>query len=87
MEKDSYGSENPITGEWCDFGFHPDDQMCCGDDDWECEVCTWKDYDCSDFTTQEKAQSVYDLCENFGSIRDVHGLDINNDRMACENLK
>lgn len=42
------------------------------------------DYNCDDFTTQEEAQSVYEKCAKNG--KDVHGLDGNNDGVACQSL-
>ena len=50
--------------------------MCNADDDF--------DYNCDDFTTQEEAQSAYEKCAKNGN--DVHGLDGNNDGIACQNL-
>ncbi|XLQ19603.1 MAG: excalibur calcium-binding domain-containing protein [Candidatus Moraniibacteriota bacterium] len=41
-------------------------------------------YNCADFTTQEEAQSVYEKCLENGN--DVHGLDGNNDGVACQSL-
>lgn len=40
-----------------------------------------QDYDCSDFATQEEAQAEYDKDPN-----DPHGLDGDNDGIACESL-
>jgi len=42
------------------------------------------DYNCDDFSTQEEAQSVHDKCSKNGL--DVHGLDGNNDGVACQSL-
>ncbi|MBT3304210.1 hypothetical protein HN592_04395 [Candidatus Woesearchaeota archaeon] len=38
-------------------------------------------YNCNNFTSQEAAQEVFDLCDE-----DVHHLDSNNDGIACESL-
>ena len=50
--------------------------MCNTDDDF--------DYNCDDFTTQEEAQAAYEKCAKNGN--DVHGLDGNNDGIACQGL-
>lgn len=86
--KDDYrGGRNPISGEWCDYGFNTKDQTCCGEDDYSCEMCAWKDFDCSDFKTQEEAQIYYDECKNFYYNKiDIHDLDKNDDGVACETL-
>ena len=42
------------------------------------------DYNCSDFSTQEEAQSVFEKCSKNGL--DVHGLDGDGDGEACESL-
>jgi micrococcal nuclease len=46
--------------------------------------CSSDTYNCSDFSSQEEAQSVFDLCG--GADNDVHGLDVNGDGKACESL-
>jgi hypothetical protein len=82
-----HGSENPITEEWCDYGYHIKDEQCCQDDDYSCEMCTWKDYDCSDFKTQSEALIYYDTCKNFlKNEKDFHNLDRDGDGMVCETL-
>ena len=43
------------------------------------------DYNCSDFETQEEAQSVMDECENKGV--DVHRLDGDGNGVACQSLR
>lgn len=49
-------------------------------------VCTEGDlYNCSDFDTQAEAQACYDHCWALG-YGDVHGLDGDNDGVACESL-
>lgn len=81
------GSQNPLTGEWCDFGYNIKNQQCCQDDDYSCEICTWKNYDCADFKTQPEAQMYYNECkECFINIDDVHNLDGDEDGIACEAL-
>jgi len=81
------GSENPITGEWCDYGFSAQYQSCCDEDDYSCEICSYNHYDCEDFTDQVDAQSIYDECVDFDTAnKDVHDLDRDNDRIACESL-
>ena len=42
------------------------------------------DYNCDDFATQEEAQAVYEKCAKNGL--DIHGLDRNNDGVACQSL-
>lgn len=44
------------------------------------------DYNCSDFTTQSEAQSVYDRCRGLGKNMDVYRLDGDNDGAVCEAL-
>lgn len=46
--------------------------------------CSTNTYNCTDFTTQSEAQSVFDMCGGVGS--DVHKLDSNKDGEACESL-
>ncbi|HHX58835.1 MAG TPA: excalibur calcium-binding domain-containing protein [Candidatus Moranbacteria bacterium] len=41
-----------------------------------------KKYNCSDFTTQEEAQEIFEDCGDY----DVHGLDGDKDGIACEEL-
>lgn len=48
-------------------------------------ICSSDTYNCSDFTTQAAAQQVFDYCFNLG-FGDVHRLDSNNDKVACESL-
>lgn len=48
-------------------------------------ICSYKAYNCSDFSQQSQAQYVYDYC----MVRvgyDVHQLDGDNDGIACESL-
>jgi hypothetical protein len=40
---------------------------------------------CSDFATQPEAQSCFDYCFNLG-FGDIHNLDIDDDKIACESL-
>ena len=42
------------------------------------------DRDCSDFATQREAQRFFE--EEGGPARDPHGLDADNDGIACESL-
>ena len=44
-------------------------------------ICSFDAYNCGDFSTHNEAQSVYESC---GS--DIHGLDRDNDGLACESL-
>jgi hypothetical protein len=44
-------------------------------------TCVQSDCNCSDFTTQKEAQAVLDAFPE-----DPHGLDRNNDGVACESL-
>lgn len=46
--------------------------------------CQANQYDCSDFSTQNEAQACFDFC--MPSSGDVHFLDSNQDRQACESL-
>ena len=50
----------------------------------EC-TCTSNEYNCADFTTHTDAQACYNYCWQQTS-RDVHQLDGDNDRLACESL-
>jgi len=45
--------------------------------------CSSNRYNCADFASKTKAQSCYDYCINQGK-GDVHGLDGDNDGLACE---
>ncbi len=47
--------------------------------------CSSNAYNCSDFSTQAEAQSVYDTCG--GVNNDIHRLDADKDGIACESLK
>lgn len=47
-------------------------------------TCSSNKYNCSDFSTQAQAQSVFDQCG--GVDNDVHKLDNNKDGEACESL-
>lgn len=50
-----------------------------------CSTCSADTYNCSDFDTQAEAQSCFDYCmEQVGY--DVHGLDADNNGVACEAL-
>lgn len=46
--------------------------------------CSADSYNCSDFSTQISAQSVFDACG--GVSRDIHRLDADKDGVACESL-
>lgn len=48
-------------------------------------ICDHDEYNCADFATQPQAQAVFDYCFSRG-FGDVHGLDQNNDGVACESL-
>ena len=45
-------------------------------------ICSTNTYDCDDFTTQAEAQKVLEEC----GYSDIHYLDGDNDKLACENL-
>lgn len=46
-------------------------------------VCNVNKFNCTDFTTHDEAQSVYDKC--MGEVnKDIHYLDADNDGLACE---
>lgn len=47
--------------------------------------CEADEYNCSDFIYQAQAQDVMERCGDGG--KDVHGLDGNNNGIACESLK
>lgn len=50
-----------------------------------CSTCSADTYNCSDFDTQTEAQACFDFCmEQVGS--DIHGLDSDNNGVACEAL-
>lgn len=48
-----------------------------------CE-CRQNAYNCSEFATQSEAQACYDFC--FPDFGDIHFLDNNEDKIACESL-
>ncbi len=48
-------------------------------------MCERESYNCTDFTNQQDAQDVYDGCK-FGENGDPHGLDRDDDGVACEGL-
>ncbi len=48
-------------------------------------TCEENVYNCSDFSTQEEAQEVYETCKT-SEIRDRHGLDRDGNGIACQNL-
>ncbi len=49
-------------------------------------ICSSNIYNCSDFSTQSSAQTVYDYCMSEVGY-DVHGLDgSDNDGLVCESL-
>lgn len=48
-------------------------------------ICSSDFYNCSDFSTQREAQAAYDYCAVRG-FGDVHGLDQDDDGVACESL-
>ena len=83
------GGVNPITGEWCDYGYNLDNNQCCQDDDYSCEIRdrnTDEDIDCKDFSSQKEAQIFFEeSLQKYGS--DYYRLDGNNDGVACESLK
>lgn len=49
-------------------------------------VCSFNMYNCSDFSTHQKAQSTYEHCLSEVGY-DVHDLDRDSDGVACEALK
>ncbi len=53
--------------------------------DTESFICDTDYYNCEDFETQEKAQVIYDYCQEQGA-GDIHGLDNDNDGIVCESL-
>ena len=49
-----------------------------------CE-CSYDKYNCKDFNTHAEAQACYEYCKSLGH-GDVHGLNREDDGVACENL-
>lgn len=47
-------------------------------------ICSYNAYNCSDFSTHNEAQAIYESCG--GVNNDVHGLDRDRDGLACESL-
>jgi len=47
-------------------------------------ICNSDSYNCGDFDTHNEAQAVFEVCGGVGN--DVHGLDGDNDGIACESL-
>jgi beta-lactamase superfamily II metal-dependent hydrolase len=47
--------------------------------------CSYNRYNCGDFSTHDEAQACYDYCISMGK-GDIHGLDSDNDGIACESL-
>ena len=47
-------------------------------------ICSYNAYNCSDFSTHNEAQSVYESCG--GVANDIHRLDRDKDGLACESL-
>lgn len=47
--------------------------------------CSGNIYNCPNFATQPQAQACFDYCVDQG-VGDIHGLDNDNDGIACENL-
>ena len=50
-----------------------------------CNTCAYDAYNCRDFPTQPAAQACYQYCLDMVGT-DIHGLDGDNDGMACEHL-
>ena len=48
------------------------------------QSCSTNLYNCSDFVTQNEAQSAFNVCSSVNG--DVHGLDKDKDGVACESL-
>ena len=49
----------------------------------EC-LCSGNIYNCDDFSSQAEAQRCFEKCG--GVKKDIHGLDGDNDGVACESL-
>ncbi|MFB6181918.1 MAG: thermonuclease family protein [Candidatus Magasanikbacteria bacterium] len=47
-------------------------------------ICSYNNYNCSDFSTQKQAQNVFEACG--GVSNDVHYLDADGNGLACESL-
>ena len=53
----------------------------------ENKYCSGGDeYNCDDFSTQEKAQKIYELCSDYDD-GDINRLDRNSNGVACESNK
>ncbi len=50
-----------------------------------CGTCAFDAYNCSDFSTQARAQACFDYCMALVGY-DVHRLDADNNGVACESL-
>lgn len=48
-------------------------------------LCTSNLYNCSDFSSEAAAQACFNYCVSIGK-GDIHGLDENNNGVACESL-
>ena len=50
--------------------------------------CSSDIYNCDDFTTQEQAQEMFELCggTSDSNSNDIHGLDNDGDGVVCESL-
>lgn len=83
----AYGKCLHEAGYECDYGYSEKYTGCCDEDNYACEVCNGNNFDCSEFSDQEEAQGVYDLCTDFniGDV-DIHNLDEDSDGVACESL-
>ena len=53
---------------------------------WIFDVLSFKDRDCSDFSTQKEAQKFFESEKGLRD-KDPHGLDRDNDGVACESLR
>lgn len=83
----SFSYKPPLPKGICDYGYNEKLSRCCDEDDYSCETCNTNKYNCSDFKTHKEAQDIYELCIDFNlDTVDVHGLDRDNDGIACESL-
>jgi hypothetical protein len=50
-----------------------------------CNICSYDEYNCGDFSTHNQAQACFDYCWSIVGY-DVHNLDRDGDGIACESL-
>lgn len=85
VEGGVYGKCLHDNGYICDYGYSEKYTGCCDEGDYSCEACQENLYDCKDFSSQTRAQNIYNECWNF-SDQDIHDLDADGNGIACESL-